>query len=420
MWRHDMRTGWRSVLSFTRSAFLYDISNSFEENKLKAFSDIEDYGGKLSFVRDKVWRDMQIKAGMEWIRHGVSPNVINTEGNYAELIESSATEGKVVDEIGIFAQQEVSLSDRIKLNSGLRTSWAVLKDKTYFTPEPRVALRYALDDDMALKLSYSRMAQYMHRISNSAISSPTDIWYPVTDSVQPQKSHQVALAWQKYLNKRHLFVSAEAYYKTMQDLVGYEEGTNLFLNTDFESQLIQGKGRAYGIEFLLRKEAGKLTGWLSYTLAWSNRQFDEIEGGNWFKARYDRRHNGAVVLQYRFQPRIAVSLVWEYISGARFTPVIGQYITTSTALVGVDFVPLFSPPNAVKLADAHRLDLGLKFMSKPEKKFSWYWFIGVNNVYNRANPVGITIVQDETDKSLKYEQPGLFGLLPFLSYGFKF
>jgi hypothetical protein len=264
------------------------------------------------------------------------------------------------------------------------------------------------------------MIQYMHRISNSAVSSPTDIWYPVTDSIQPQTSHQVAFAWQRSLLDQEVFLSVEGYYKTMNQLIGYEEGTNLFLNTDFESKLIQGKGRAYGIEVLLRKNTGKLTGWLSYTLSWSHRQYDEINAGNWFPSRYDRRHNGAVVAQYAINNRWAVSMVWEFISGSRFTPVIGQYVVFAPTLTGADLVPIYSGINQVKLASSHRLDIGLKFKSKPDKKFRWQWFAGVYNVYNRANPIGITIEQDEVDGSLRYSQPGLFGLIPFVSYGFKF
>jgi outer membrane receptor protein involved in Fe transport len=264
------------------------------------------------------------------------------------------------------------------------------------------------------------MVQYIHRISNSAVSSPTDLWYPVTQDIRPQTSHQVAVAWQHALADRKAFLSVEGYYKTMNNLIGYEEGTNLFLNNDFESRLIQGKGKAYGVEFLLRKDVGRFTGWVSYSLSWSWRQFDQINQGLWFHSRYDRRHNGAVVMQYSLSKRLAVSLVWEFISGARFTPVIGQYVVVAPTFTGVDLIPIYSGINTVKMADAHRLDLGIKFRSRPERKFQWQWFAGVYNTYNRANPIGITIEQDSNTGELRYEQPGLFGLIPFISYGFKF
>lgn len=417
-WNKVLNNNWYSTLSLTRTKYRYNIFNAFEENELVARSDIEDYGTRLLFQKDSVDNGV-VKTGVDWTRHRVSPNVINTTGSISEVLKSSFMSGRVADEFAFHVQYEWSPHKRIQLNTGLRISAAVVPQKKYFFPEPRLSVRYALADDEALKFSYSRMVQYMHRISNSAVSSPTDIWYPVTDSIRPQSSHQLALAWQRNLADRNIFVSVEAYYKTMHELVGYEEGTNLFLNTDFESKLIQGQGEAYGLEFLLRKNVGKLTGWISYTLSWSNRQFDEINGGKWFPSRYDRRHNGAIVAQYAFNKRWAFSMVWEYISGSRFTPVIGQYVLLAPTLTGADMIPVYSGINEVTLAPSHRLDLGLKYKSKPNRKFQWQWFAGVYNVYNRANPIGINIEQDETDGSLRYTQPGLFGLIPFLSYGFK-
>ncbi len=419
-WNRVFKNGWHGRLAVMRTKYHYHIRNAFEENELIAVSDIEDYGGRLFIQNDSVGKNGSFKTGVDWTMHTVSPNVINTTGSITELVKSSSTTGRVANEFAYHVQYEWSPLKNLRVNAGLRTSMVMVTNKNYLFPEPRLSLRYTLNDNEALKFSYSRMVQYMHRISNSAVSSPTDIWYPVTDSIQPQTSHQIALAWQRGLLDQQVFLSVEGYYKTMHQLIGYEEGTNLFLNTDFESKLIQGSGKAYGMEVLLRKNAGKLTGWLSYTLSWSYRQYDEINGGNWFPARYDRRHNGAVVAQYAFNSRWAVSMVWEFISGSRFTPVTGQYVIFAPTLTGVDLVPIYSGINQVKLASSHRLDVGLKFKSKPDRKFRWQWFAGVYNVYNRANPIGITIEQDEVDGSLRYSQPGLFGLIPFVSYGFKF
>lgn len=419
-WHHWSPQGWNSKLALTRTSFQYDIRNSFGDHELNALSNIDDYGAKMTFEKDSVWQDARITTGVEWIRHAVSPNIINSSGFFSDFLESSSTGGKLAHEAAAFVQQEWLLTRKLLVSAGFRGSFALLRNKEYFTPEPRLSLRYKIREHQSVKLSYSRMAQYMHRISNSGFSSPTDIWYPVTDSIPPQRSQQFSAAWQKFLNGPKVFLSAEAYYKTMDNLIGYEEGTNLFLNTDFQSKLIQGQGTAYGLELLLRKEAGKLTGWLSYTLSWSKRQYDEINQGNWFPSRYDRRHNGAIVMQYGFSRRWAASMVWEFISGSRFTPIIGQYVMPAPGLTGADLIPVYSGINQVKLSDSHRLDLGLKFMSKAERKFSWQLFAGVNNAYNRASPIGIFIEQDENDGSLRYVQPGLFGLLPFVNFGFRF
>lgn len=419
-WRHCYASKWSGNLGLMRTKYNYQIRNAFEENKIVALSDIEDYGAKLTFEKDSLQKNGSVAFGVEWIRHAISPGVINSEGTIAQLLESSASAGRIANEVSTFFQTEWSASPRWRLNAGLRASTGFVRNKTYFNPEPRLSARYELDDQSAIKINYSRMVQYMHRISNSAVSTPTDIWYTVTDSIRPQTSNQVSAAWQRYLPSRKMYFSVEGYYKSMNNLIGYEEGTNLFFNTDFVSKLIQGRGRAYGFEFLIRKEQGKLTGWISYTLSWSMRQFDELNQGEWFNARYDRRHNGAVVMQYMLSKRLAASAVWEFISGSRFTPVIGQYTVLAPTLSGVDLIPVYSRLNEVRLADTHRLDIGLKLFSKPGKKFQWHWFAGVYNAYNRASPLGITIEQDETDGSLNYSQPGLFGLLPFITYGFKF
>ena len=419
-WVHAFSSGWSSNISLTRSQYDYNISNAFEENQLMALSDIEDYSARIIFRKDSLRGNASFQFGAEWTRHAISPSIINTSGTIAELLESSASTGKLAHELALHLQREFPLTRKLLVNAGFRTSAGLVNGKNYVVPEPRLSMRYAVASDESVKVSYSRMAQYMHRISNSAVTTPADVWYTITDDIAPQTSHQVALAWQRFTPAEKIFFSAEAYYKAMRNLIGYEEGTNLLFNTDFASRLIQGTGRAYGLELLLRKEAGRLSGWISYTLSWSRRQFGQINSGDWFPSRYDRRHNGAIVTQYALGSRWAASLVWEFISGARFTPVVGQYVLLAPTLTGVDLIPLFSDLNQVKLADTHRLDAGIKFMSKPGRKFQWQWFAGVYNVYNRASPVGMIIEQNETDGSLKYRQPGLFGLLPFISYGFKF
>ncbi len=419
VWKHAMKRHAGIEMKLFRTKYMYDVRNSFEENELVALSDIEDYGASFKFSRDSVAGSGTITAGADFVRHRLSPNVVNTAGAVAEVIEANSINGRVATEVAAFAEYSWNPLQRINLNVGARLSSGIVTAKKYLFPEPRIAIRYALNDNEALKFSYARMAQFIHRISNSAVTSPTDIWYPVTDTIAPQTSHQVAVAWQKRLPKYNTYISAEAYYKAMDNLIGYEEGTNLFFNTDFESRLIQGDGRAWGLEFLLRKDAGRLTGWLSYSLAWSHRRFDEVNNGNWYRARYDRRHNGAIVMQYDISSRWSVSAVWEFISGARFTPVIGQYAFLAPSLSGVDLIPVYADINSVKLSDAHRLDVGIKFRAKPGRKYQWSWFAGIYNVYNRTSPVGISITEDETDGSLRYEQPGLFGLLPFISYGFR-
>ncbi|HTE32743.1 MAG TPA: TonB-dependent receptor [Chryseolinea sp.] len=418
LWNHARRTNVHSTLSLYRTRFNYAIENTFEDSRLFVNSAISDYGGKWILRLDSV-KGISFSGGIEMVHHEVSPNIIDTSGEIAELLESNTTESQKTLETSLFVQADGQWGKDWSWSAGLRYSSAYVQKTLYTNPEPRFAMRYQWREHLALKASYSRMSQYLHRVSSAAVSFPTDIWYPVTAQVKPQTSDQYTLALQKVIPQKHLFISLEGYYKNMNQLIGYREGTNLFLNNNFEDQLIQGAGKAYGMELLIKKEAGKITGWVSYTLSRSQRQYDAINNGEWFLSRYDRRHNGSIVLNYEIAKRWSFSVVFEFISGSRFTPVIGKYVIPAPTLAGVQLIPVYSGMNAVKLADTHRLDLGVKFRSKPERKFQSEWFVGVYNVYNRATPYGISI-EPNGDGSYRYEQPGLFGILPFISYGFKF
>ncbi|MFM9840558.1 MAG: TonB-dependent receptor plug domain-containing protein [Cyclobacteriaceae bacterium] len=417
-WDRNYRN-FNSTLSIYRTAFQYSIKNTFQENRLSVNSSIEDIGGKWILSTDSLRKNVSFKTGLELIRHQVAPNRINTTGEISELLKTSSTIPQTSYETSAFLQADGKLTSNLRYSAGIRVSSAYVDQTFYFNREPRIAFRYSLDSMTAIKLSYSRMSQYLHRVSSAAVAFPTDIWYPVTRNVKPQTADQIALGIQHTLPNQNLFVSVEGYYKWMHQLIGYREGASLLLNVDFEKQLVQGQGRAYGLEVLIKKEQGKLTGWISYTWSKAERQYDEVNGGEWFLARYDRRHNAALVVNYQLSKRWSVSSVFEFISGSRFTPIIGQYAVPSPTLVGVDLIPVYAPLNSVKLADTHRLDIGIKFRPKPDKKFQGEWFAGVYNVYNRAAPIGVFIMSNG-DGSFRYEQPGLFGLLPFVSYGFKF
>jgi len=418
-WTKHMTRGWSSTMMAYRSKFRYTIDNRYEDSRLFTSSDIEDIGGKFILASDSL-HGLSLRTGIDLVRHQVSPNIISTTGEIAELLESTSTESKRAWEVSAFSQVNGYFSNRWQWSAGLRVSSALLQEKTYVNPEPRLSIRYAVNDATTIKASYSRMAQYLHRVSSAAVAFPTDIWYPVTDSVKPQRSDQWSLAVQRNFPKQHVFVSVEGYYKTMDNLIGYREGANLFVKRDFEQHLIQGEGRSYGMELLVKREAGKLTGWISYTLSWSERRFTELNQGDWFYARYDRRHNIAVVGNYRFARKWSFSAVWEFISGSRFTPIVGRYTVPAPSLAGISLIPVYAPINSVKLADTHRLDLGVKFKPTPLwKRFQGEWFFGVYNVYNRATPVAIAIVSNG-DGTFRYEQPGVFGFLPFISYGFTF
>lgn len=417
-WDRSFRN-FNSTLSLFHTVFKYSIKNTYQENKLAVNSTIEDVGGKWMVSSDSIKKNISLSGGVEMINHVVAPNRINTTGEISQLLKSGSTLAKTSLESSVFFQVNGKINSKLSYSVGSRVSSALVDNTFYYNPEPRVALRYSIDSLTAIKASYSYMSQYLHRVSSAAVAFPTDIWYPVTRNVKPQTADQVAIGVQRLLPKRNLFVSVEGYCKWLHQLIGYREGASLLLNVEFEKQLVQGQGRAYGLEVLIKKEIGKLTGWLSYTWSKSERQYDAVNNGEWFLARYDRRHNAALVLNYQLSKKWSVSSVFEFISGSRFTPIVGQYVVPSPTLIGVDLIPVYASINSVKLADTHRLDIGIKFRPNPNKKFQSEWFGGIYNVYNRASPIAI-IITANGDGSFRYEQPGLFGLLPFVSYGFKF
>jgi hypothetical protein len=418
LWKRNFYN-FNTTLSLYRTVFQYNIQSTFTDNALFVNSSIVDVGGKWIIASDSLKKKISVKGGVEMVQHQVAPNRITTTGEISDILKSGATTPQTALETSGFFHVDGSLTPRLRFNAGARVSSAYVDNTFYVNPEPRVAFRYTIDSLTAIKASYSRMAQYLHRVSSAAVAFPTDIWYPVTSRVKPQTADQIALGVQRTFPKQNVYVSVEGYYKWMHDLIGYKEGASLLLNTNFENQLVQGKGLSYGLEVLIKKESGKLTGWISYTLAKSERQYDEVNNGDWFLARYDRRHNLAVVMNYQLSKRWSVSSVFEFISGSRFTPIIGQYVVPAPSLAGIDLIPVYAPINSVKLADTHRLDVGVKYRTRPDKKLQGEWFVGVYNVYNRAAPIGI-VIRPNGDGSFRYEQPGLFGLLPFVSYGFKF
>jgi hypothetical protein len=193
----------------------------------------------------------------------------------------------------------------------------------------------------------------------------------------------------------------------------------LILNNDYENELLQGKGHAYGAEFLVRREKGRLNGWIGYTLSRSTRIFTDINQGLKFPAKYDRRHYLSVVGNYIINKRWDLGLVWVYNSGSRFTAQVGKYFMPTPGYTGVDIVPVYTTRNQVSMSASHRLDLNLVMKCRQKKKFKTEWVFSIYNFYNRAEPYRIRIVADATG-GLKYEQPGLFGTIMSVAYNFKF
>ena len=343
-------------------------------------------------------------------------------------------------EAGVFAEDDWTLLPSVRINAGVRFSLFNVQGKTYTGVEPRVSLRWLLADNLSFKASYSRMNQYVHLISNSFISLPTDAWMPVTRKLKPLLSDQVSAGFYYDLNKTYSF-SVEGYYKTMENLLEYRDGhtfTPSYLN--WEDKLTAGDGRAYGAEFMVRKETGRTTGWIGYGLSWADRKFDELNLGERYPARFDNRHKLNIVVMHKISPKVEISAAWSYASGNHVTLSLENYEELETGgrfdyTGGYGNDPLYNSidyyegRNNYQLPAYHRLDLGLKIYRPKKKGRMGIWTISIYNVYSRMNPFMIY----KSDKEVKdsnsaygykyvpvFKTDGIMPIIPSISYTYKF
>ena len=294
--------------------------------------------------------------------------------------------------------------------------------KTYGIAEPRISGRAMLGKKNSIKASYSMNYQYIHLASLASISFPTDFWVPSTDVVKPQIGHQWALGYFHNFFDDKLEVSVEGYYKLMNNLVEYRDGfsPDQNINNNPDNNFVFGKGDSYGAEFFIRKNGAKFNGWIGYTLSWTNRVFPDLNNGDPFPARYDRRHDLSVVGSYRISKRWSVSAVFVYGSGGAMT------VPASRYFINGNIVTEYGDRNAFRMPDYHRLDLGATLYPNPKKKkrFKSTWNFGIYNVYSRQNPYFVYFATevDETNQSVQIEarQVSVFPIIPSVTWNFKF
>jgi TonB dependent receptor len=285
---------------------------------------------------------------------------------------------------------------------------------TTFGFEPRANATYLLDQKSSVKVSYNRLHQYLHLLSNSTSGTPTDLWTPSTTLIKPEIGDQWAIGYFRNFEDNAYEFSVEAYFKNMRNQVDYEDGAETFLNPDIEAELVFGKGRAYGTEFFLKKNKGDLTGWVSYTLSKSERQFEAINGGDWFSARQDRTHDISVVATYKIAPQLTVSGAWVYYTGDAVTFPTGKYE------VDGEVITLFSARNGDRMPDYHRLDLGLTWNLKERTHWSSDLNFSVYNAYNRKNAFSIDFQESETvPGTTEAIKTSLFGIVPSVTWNFR-
>lgn len=288
---------------------------------------------------------------------------------------------------------------------------------TYAGIEPRLNMAYRIDSKSSVKASYNRMFQYMHLVQNTTASTGQEFWIPSNPYIKPQRADQVAVGYFRNFLDNQLEASAEIYYKDMQNTVEVIDNADLNFTEPIESQLVQGKGRAYGIEFLLRKSKGRLNGWISYTLSRSQRQADGINNGDWYAFRFDRRHYGTAVVTYDASDRVSIGANFVYASGEAVTVPIGYYNVNGKNTA------LYSNRNSFRMADYHRMDVSVTLYRKknPDKKYKneSSWVFSIYNVYARKNWFSLAFRTDEDGQNSVF-RTYLFRIVPSVTYNFKF
>lgn len=472
-WNHviNPKLFMNTTAAFTRYRFYMSVgtemetiektppSKSIESISLGYKSGIIDYSAKVDFdwLPDP---NHDVKFGANYTNHAFRPGVTvaqmkSTGNTMIQPMDTTIGDQNVfANETMAYIEDNISLGNVIKANVGLHYSNFFVQNEFYHSLQPRLGLRVLLNDKLSLKAGYASMSQYIHLLSNSNISLPTDLWVPVTKRIAPMRSHQYSAGiFYNLLNL--LDLSVEGYYKSMDNLIEYKDGATFFgSSTSWEDKVSMGRGWAYGVEFLAQKTVGKTTGWLGYTWSKSERLFDrqgqELNNRIAFPAKYDRRHDLSIVVSHKFTERFDLSATWVYGTGSCGTLALqnfgGTNVPQSNSSSNMYFynynsngnvttvsnpisttLPYVSSRNNFRYEPYHRLDVGMNF-HKQLKHGKRTWNISVYNVYNQLNPF-LTTVTDKyqynpitgTGTSKKaLTQISIFTIIPSVSYTYKF
>jgi len=441
-WNHVFRKNLfvNTTLLYNDYKFSFNGSQRFFDISLN--SGITDISYKSDF--DLFASDgHRIKFGTQITRHIFTPSVISGKQD-TTLFKNNLVQKKYANEFSIYLQDDWDISEKIKLNAGIRWSGfqqigpfkkyvsdvflnqidsIIFKSnqtvKFYNGLEPRATLRYSLNPTTSLKASITRNYQYIHLVSNAGTTLPTDIWVPSTLRVKPQISWQYATGFFKNFKDNTFETSIELYYKKMQNQIEYKEGYTPS-SRDVEEDFVFGKGWSYGAEFFVNKTKGKFTGWIGYTLAWTWREFPQINGGKIYNAKYDRRHDLSVVGMYDFNTKWKFSIVFLYATGNATT------LPEKFSIIEGLLTQQFSSINKYRVSPYHRCDVSATFtpVAKKGKKITGNWVFSIYNIYNRKNPYFYYYDQSGSayagTLNLQAKQVSLFPVIPSITYNFKF
>jgi outer membrane cobalamin receptor len=436
-WNHVFNNRLFLNSSLIYSNYDYGFGYNFSNNMIYIQSDIRDLNWKEDF-QYYINTNNTLKFGFNAIYHTYSPGEIDAENN--DLFNSVFMGQKQAFEGAAYISHELNISDHFNVTYGLRYSgfMAVGPDtaytynaadeitnteyfsqgdivQKYTTLEPRVTFNFILNKQNSVKFSYARNTQYVHLLSNSSASLPTDVWIPSSKNVKPEIADQLAAGFFRNFNENMFETSVEVYYKNLKNQIDYQNGAEILLNKNVESQLVFGKGRVYGAELYIKKRTGKLTGWLGYTLSRTEKSMPAIDNGDWFPAKQDRTHDISVVAMYQLNEKWNVSGNWVFNTGNAVTFPSGKYRVD-------DFtVPVYTKRNGYRMPDYHRLDIGATYTPKKKRRFESSWNFSIYNAYGRRNAFSITFRENENNPAqTEAVRLSLFQMIPSVTYNFKF
>jgi hypothetical protein len=434
-WNHIISDKLFSNTSLIFNKYSYNFNVAVGNKTMKVLSEIRDWNLKedLHYYLNS---NNTIQFGFNSIYHTFIPSKVDSTA----LFRVRSVDNRYALENALYISNEQTISPHLKTTYGLRYSLFssigpgtvytynqvadVIDSATYpkgkiFNSfggfEPRLLVNYIINDSSSVKVSYARTRQYIHLLSNTTSTTPFDLWVPSNTNILPEIADQYTLGYFRNFSNNMFETSVEVYFKTLKNQIDYRNGANLILNSKVESQLVYGKGWAYGAELLIRKKYGKLTGWISYTLSKTKRQFPDINAGNVFLAKQDRPNNLAIVGVYELNSKLTFSATWIFISGNPVTFPSGRYY------VDGNVVPYYTERNGYRMPDYHRLDIGLTWQRKKTEKFESSWNFSIYNVYGRSNAYAINFQQDPNDPTkMQAVQLSLFRFVPAVTYNFRF
>ena len=446
-WNHQFND--KLFLNTTAVYNSYNFASSFDQGGttggtfgVKISSGVKDYNIKSDLDYYSGFGH-HFKGGVVYTNHTFVPNQVSGAADTIKLEPNNALV-KYVHEAGAYILDDFDLSKRIKVNAGLRYTWfgqvgpytaydldenGNKLDSTKFASgklvkaygglEPRLNVRYTLDENSSLKAGVAKTYQYLHLVSNNGSTLPTDVWAPSTYVVKPQNAWQYSAGYFRNFLDNKIEASVEVYYKEMKNQVQYREGYTPNSLQDPELSYVFGKGTAYGAEFFVNKTQGKFTGWVGYTLAWTNQEFKLLNNGKQFPAKYDRRHDISIVASYEASKKWTFSSVFIYGTGNAIT------LPTAYYFVGGTLAMDYSEVNAYRMPAYHRLDISANYTPQHATKRRWQgsWSFSIYNVYNHKNPYFLYVDNSGSASSginLKVYEVYILPILPSVTYNFKF